>query len=254
MIARFLRSSYRIPGFLLLSLAYTFKLGVVRIIHGADRHRIHRILIEFIHRVYAIMGIRVFVEGELPENPSILMGNHRSYVDAVMIPAKTPVVFVGRVESKSWPIIGWGATLLGTIWVNRKSKESRKETRESVKQRLQDGFGIVIFPEGTTHMGPDVLEYRPSMFYISAEGGFPVTPIAIEYKDPNIAWVGQAKFIPHAWKQFGAKHIDVKVSYGPTYCLPDGGEMLEKTRAWTEKEVMRLRNEWDQQIAEEQKG
>ena len=80
MIARFLRSSYRIPGFLLLSLVYTFKLGVVRIIHGADRHRIHRILIEFIHRVYAIMGIRVFVEGELPEKPSILMGNHRSYV------------------------------------------------------------------------------------------------------------------------------------------------------------------------------
>ena len=80
------------------------------------------------------------------------------------------------------------------------------------------------------------------------------SPIAIEYKDPNIAWVGQSKFVPHAWKQFGAKHIDVKVSYGPTYSLPDGGEMLEKTRAWTEKEVMRLRNEWDQQIAEERKG
>ena len=49
-----------------------------------------------------------------------------------------------------------------------------------------------------------------------------MTPIAIEYKDPNIAWVGQSMFVPHAWKQFGAKHIDVKVSYGPTYCLPDG--------------------------------
>ena len=168
--------------------------------------------------------------------------------------SQDPGGFCGPSRKQVVPIIGWGATLLGTIWVNRKSKESRKETRESVKQRLQDGFGIVIFPEGTTHMGPDVLEYRPSMFYISAEGGFPVTPIAIEYKDPNIAWVGQAKFVPHAWKQFGAKHIDVKVSYGPTYCLPDGGEMLEKTRAWTEKEVMRLRNEWDQQIAEEQKG
>ena len=46
-----------------------------------------------------------------------------------------------------------------------------------------------------------------------------------------------------------------KVSYGPTYCLPDGGEMLKKTRAWTEKEAaLRLRREWDEQIAEERKG
>ena len=111
MIARFLRSTYRIPGFLCLSLIYTLKLGAMRMVFGADRKRIHDILIQFIHRVYALMGIRVFTQGELPEEPSILMGNHRSYVDAVMIPAKAPVVFVGRVESKSWPIIGWGATL-----------------------------------------------------------------------------------------------------------------------------------------------
>lgn len=251
MIARFLRSSYRIPGFLFLSLAYTAALGVAQLVFGKDRDRIHRIMLQFFRDVYRLMGIRVSIEGELPEEPSILMGNHRSYVDAVMIPAKNPVAFVGRVESKSWPIIGWGASLLGTIWVDRSSKESRKQTRESVKERLQDGYGIVIFPEGTTHIGPELLEYRPSMFYISAEGGFPVTPIAIEYKDPNIAWVGQAKFIPHAWKHFGARHIDVKVSYGPTSCLPDGGEMLEKTRAWTENEVLRLRKEWDAQIAQE---
>ena len=119
--------SYRIPGFLFLSLAYTLKLGIVHIIHGADRHRIHRILIEFIHRVYALMGIRVFVQGELPEEPSILMGNHRSYVDAVMIPAKTPVVFVGRVESKSWPIIGWGATLWEPFGSTAKAKKAGRK-------------------------------------------------------------------------------------------------------------------------------
>jgi 1-acyl-sn-glycerol-3-phosphate acyltransferase len=251
MIARFLRSSYRIPGFLFLSLGYTLALGISQVLFGKDRNRIHRIMLRFFRDVHRLMGIRVFVEGELPEEPSILMGNHRSYVDAVMIPAKNPVVFVGRVESKSWPIIGWGASLLGTIWVDRSSKESRKQTRESVKNRLENGYGIVIFPEGTTYLGPELLEYRPSMFYISAEGGFPITPIAIEYKDPNIAWVGQAQFIPHAWRHFGARHIDVKVSYGPTTCLPDGGEMLTKTRDWTEKEVLRLRAEWDAQIEKE---
>jgi 1-acyl-sn-glycerol-3-phosphate acyltransferase len=173
------------------------------------------------------------------------MGNHRSYVDAVLVPAKHPVVFVARSESKNWPIIGWGASLLGTIWVNRKDPSSRKNTRETVKDRLRNGLGIVIFPEGTTHIGPDLLEYRPGMFYISAEGGFPITPIALEYKDPNIAWVGQSKFIPHAWKHFGKRHIDIKVSIGKTLTGSDGGELLKAAHEWTEKEVLKLRNEWD---------
>jgi lyso-ornithine lipid O-acyltransferase len=253
MIARFIRSSIRIPGYLLMSLVYVMVLFIIRLIFGADRAKNHRLLLHYIRSVHRLMGIRVSIKGELPDEPSILMGNHRSYVDAVMIPAKHPVVFVGRVESKSWPIIGWGATLLGTIWVNRKDPSSRKQTRESVKDRLRDGFGIVIFPEGTTHIGPDLLEYRPSMFYISAEGGFPITPIAIEYKDPNIAWVGQSKFVPHAWKQFGVRHIDVKVSYGPTFRHTDGAEMLKKTRQWTENEALLLRTEWDTLNREESK-
>ena len=248
MIARFIRSSIRIPGFLMMSLVYVLLLIGIRILFGINRNRNHRLLLHYIRNVYRLMGIRVFTKGELPDEPSILMGNHRSYVDAVMVPAKQPVVFVGRSESKSWPIIGWGATLLETIWVNRKDPASRKQTRENVKQRLRDGFGIVIFPEGTTHIGPDLLEYRPSMFYISAEGGFPITPIAIEYKDPNIAWVGQSKFVPHAWKQFGARHIDVKVSYGETVRGTDGAELLQKSHAWTSKEVLALRKEWDDML------
>ena len=91
------------------------------------------------------------------------------------------------------------------------------------------------------------------MFYISAEGDFPITPIAIEYKDPNIAWVGQNKFVPHAWKHFGSRHIDVKVSYGPTMRNSDGGKLLETTREWTEKEALQLRAEWDTLNREEQK-
>ena len=125
MIARFLRSSYRIPGFLFLSLGYTLALGISQVLFGKDRNRIHRIMLRFFRDVYRLMGIRVFVEGELPEEPSILMGNHRSYVDAVMIPAKNPVVFVGRVESKSWPIIGWG----------RPEQQGKPETNPRVRQK-----------------------------------------------------------------------------------------------------------------------
>ena len=245
MILRFIRSCIRIPGFLLMSWFYVLALMLLRLMRGKDLIRMHGVLLHYIRSVYRLMGIRVEVQGELPDEPSIYMGNHRSYVDAVLVPAKHPVVFVARSESKNWPIIGWGASLLGTIWVNRKDPASRKNTRKAVKDRLRNGLGIVIFPEGTTHMGPDLLEYRPGMFYISAEGGFPITPIALEYKDPNIAWVGQSKFIPHAWKHFGKRHIDIKVSIGDTLTGSDGGELLKAAHEWTSKEVLKLRKEWD---------
>ena len=137
--------------------------------------------------VQTIMGLRVTWR-ILSRRARSVMGNHRSYVDAVLFPVGFPVVYVGRIESKSWPIIGWGATLLGTIWVDRKSKDSRRATRAAVRERLSEGMGIVIFPEGTTFKGPQLLEYRPGMFYTCAEEGFPIVPVALEYRDPNIAW------------------------------------------------------------------
>ena len=170
-----IRAFIRIVLFLLLSLATIARLLLaflwMRVV-GTDiedkRSYIHRRFVAFVKQVQRIMGIRIQWEGQFPEKPAVLMGNHRSYVDAILFPVGFPVVYVGRVESKSWPVIGWGASLLGTIWVDRQSKDSRRATRAAVRNRLQEGMGIVIFPEGTTFKGPELLEYRPGMFYTCA--------------------------------------------------------------------------------------
>lgn len=206
---------------------------------------IHRRFVAFVKQVQRIMGVRIQWEGQFPSEPAVLMGNHRSYVDAILFPVGFPVVYVGRVESKSWPIIGWGASLLGTIWVDRKSKDSRRATRAAVRNRLQEGMGIVIFPEGTTYKGPELLEYRPGMFYTCAEEGFPIVPVALEYRDPNIAWVDQAWFIPHAFHHFGAKHIDVAVRIGEAVTMTDAEALRAHVHGWTEAQVLDLRSRFD---------
>lgn len=245
---RFVRSSYRIPGFLLYTAYKSARLALTVRRNPEDRDAIHAVLLSYFRGVHRLMGIDVTFKGELPDRPSVFMGNHRSYVDAVLFPSKFPVTYVARNESQHWPIIGWGASLLGTVWVDRKDPNSRKATREKVREKLESGSGIVIFPEGTTHTGPELLEYRPSMFYICAEGGFPITPVAIEYKDPTIAWVGNDWFIPHAWKHFGKRRIEVTVVFGQTQHHPDGGAALESVRSWTEKTVASLREAYDRSI------
>ncbi|MEY5043837.1 MAG: 1-acyl-sn-glycerol-3-phosphate acyltransferase [Bacteroidota bacterium] len=247
MILRFLRASYRVPAFLLLTVVYTYRLQRARKQSHEDPWASHKVFLRFIEAVRQLMGIRVHAEGTLPEGPSLIMGNHRSYVDVVLIPSRHPVAFVARSESRNWPIIGPGATALHKIWVDRKDRESRRETREAVRKRLQDGMSIILFPEGTTYLGPALGPYRPSMFVIAAETGIPITPVAIEYRDPHIAWVGDSWFIPHAWKHFGKRYIDVTVRFGETFTGTDPDAMREQMRNWTQSQVLEIRALYDQQ-------
>lgn len=250
-----LRATVRIVLFLALCVATILRMmsGFAFMkLTGASQEHVrewtHRRFVHFVKRVQTIMGLRVTWEGSFPDEPAVLMGNHRSYVDAVLFPVGFPVVYVGRIESKSWPIIGWGATLLGTIWVDRKSKDSRRATRAAVRERLSEGMGIVIFPEGTTFKGPQLLEYRPGMFYTCAEEGFPIVPVALEYRDPNIAWVDNAWFVPHAFHHFGAKHIDVTVRVGAPVSMGDAEALRTRIREWTQTQCLEMRQAFDGQL------
>lgn len=260
-LLRCLRVSVRIPAFFAVAMWHSALIvlesrGYLRVTQDKGRPSatgntsyraevIHRRFLKFISNAHRLMGIRVDWRGEIPTGSSVFMGNHRSYVDAILMPAKNPIVFVARLETKKWPIIGWGATVLGTIWVNRKDPDSRKATRVAVRDRLDHGQGICIFPEGTTHIGPELKPYHPGMFYLCVDGGFPITPVAIEYADPKIAWVNKEWFIPHALRHFGKRHLDVIVEFGPTQMFTEGELARTTIRNWTENTVLRLRKELD---------
>jgi len=207
----------------------------------AQRKSAHWFFNLYLKGVHVLAGIRITWHGKGPKDPHVIMGNHRSYVDAVVVPVSFPIVFVARYETKSWPIIGWGASVLGTIWVKRDKKESRRATREAVKDRLSNGYGVAIFPEGTTHKGPDLLPYHKGIFYTCAENGFPIVPTAIEYENSDIAWVDKEMFIPHALTHFGARKINVHVSFGPSMSNDDAEQLREDARNWTQTECLRLR-------------
>ena len=59
------------------------------------------------------------------------------------------------------------------------------------------------------------------MFYTCAENGFPIAPAAIEFKDPDLAWVNREMFIPHAFRHFGMKEVEIHVSFGPSFSGTD---------------------------------
>lgn len=195
---------------------------------------------------HLILNVKVETYGNVPENGAIIMANHRSYLDIVMIPSKTPVVFVAKASVRKWPVVGWGGDAMRTLWVERSSPESRKKTRNAIMDRLNDNLSVIIFPEGTTSVGPGVLDFKPGMFHAVAGTGLEIIPVAIEYENPNIAWVGQDTFIPHFLREFGAWQTRVKVAFGEPISGDDGEQLREKVQTWIEQHCLQFREMFDE--------
>lgn len=240
----YIRTAYRLIGFILATL-FAAVIGILFKVFGAKHKTVFKVYNAWKWSILTIMNIEVIEEGIPPTSPGIVMANHRSYVDIALTPSKVPFVIVAKKSVKSWPLVGLGGSAISTIWVDRNNKDSRQETRESMKERLKEGGSVLVFPEGTTDKGPGILELKPGMFFVCAEGGFPIHPIAIEYENPDIAWVGDDLFIPHFVKHFGGSKVRVKIRYGSEINGTNGDDLKNQTAAWLDKNVREMRLAWD---------
>ncbi|MBI3141655.1 MAG: 1-acyl-sn-glycerol-3-phosphate acyltransferase [Bacteroidetes bacterium] len=247
----YVRTCYRLLGFVVVTL-WAGSTGIVLKLFGASHERVFLVYNSWKWLITRIMNIQVQEEGIVPLAPGIIMANHRSYIDVALTPSAKPFVIVAKKSVKRWPLVGLGGKAMRTIWVDRDQKESRSLTRMAMKDILKTGGSVLIFPEGTTDTGPGLLEPKQGMFHVCAEGRFPIHPLAIEYDDPNLAWVGNDLFIPHFIKHFGRKSIRVKLRFGPSITGGDGQELLEKTYYWLNRNLREMRLEWDGQKAHEQ--
>lgn len=182
-------------------------------------------------RLARVFGIDAVVNTPLPPPGSLVVANHRSYIDLCATMSLFPLSFTAKAELEKWPLMGWAARAGGTVFVDRSSPESRDRTRTVIRERLDRGLSMVVFPEGTTFEGPGLLEFRPGVFRLAVEGGFPIVPAAIWYEDMENAWVGDDTFVGHFLRVFRKPVIRVNVAYGPPMTDPDP-EIL-RDRAWS---------------------
>src|ERR1044072_1114402 len=82
------------------------------------------------HRLLRVFGIKLNVTGTVPTR-GLLVANHLSYLDIIVIGALRPCVFVAKSEVKCWPVFGWFACKASTLFVNRNSRrDTIRVTRE----------------------------------------------------------------------------------------------------------------------------
>ena len=135
-------------------------------------------------RLLKIFGIELQVNASnlIPHSPFLLVSNHVSWMDIHVINAFKPIRFVAKSEVEKWPIFGWMAKQLGTVFIRRDSSKHARQVVNELADLLKTQ-SICIFPEGTSTIGKSVQSFKPNLFEAAVVAKVPVSTLALAYFD-----------------------------------------------------------------------
>jgi 1-acyl-sn-glycerol-3-phosphate acyltransferase len=133
-------------------------------------------------KLLRIFGIEMVAKNPniLPNTPFLLCSNHISWMDIHAINALFPIRFVAKSEVEGWPVFGWMAQQLGTVFIKRDSSRHAHLVVDSLAKTLR-GESVCIFPEGTSTDGETVRPFKPNLFESAVIAQAPIYSLAIRY-------------------------------------------------------------------------
>jgi len=127
------------------------------------------------------IGVKFRIAGfeRLPTEPCIVVCNHASYVDGIVLTAALPERFTFLVQHRAeqWPYVGLIIRRMGVRFVNREYPRAAAHATLALIREARNGGSLAIFPEGTFQMDPRLLPFYSGAFMIAAKTGLPVVPV-----------------------------------------------------------------------------
>jgi len=130
------------------------------------------------------LGFELEIEGSLPDGPCLIVANHLSYLDIVILCTLRPAIFVTSFEVRDQPATGFFARLGRSIFVERRNYSTLLKDIGAIKDALRVGHTVGLFPEGTTSSGK-MLPWKSSLLEAASALSVPVLPVALEYLEVN---------------------------------------------------------------------
>ena len=166
------------------------------------------------------LGVELEIRGEQPgHGPVLLVANHISWLDIVVLHAASYCRFVSKANVRHWPLIGRLATGAGTLYVERESRRDAMRVVHHMVEALRQGDVLAIFPEGTTSDGSTVLSFHANLLQAAIAAEAPVQPVALQFlenSEPSraVAYVGDDSLIGSIWRTLCARDLRAVVVFG----------------------------------------
>jgi len=181
-----------------------------------------------------VHGVDVNSVGPLPHGPAVVVANHLSYLDPLVVCSVLPCIAIAKGETRTWPLIGRGLAALGVIFVQRDDPHSGATALHRAWRALDAGATVLNFPEGTTTDGGALAPFKRGIFGLAALARAPIVPARVVYDDDRVPWFGGQTFAPHYWRLAGASRVGAVVRFGePMRARPeeDADVFARRTRA-----------------------
>lgn len=190
-----LRAAARFVAFF----AMTFGLALVRLV-ARDRVARGRLFRVWARGALRLIRLRLTVTGLPPQPPFLLVCNHLSYADIVLLASQLNARFIAKHELRGWPLLGPILATMDTIFIRRDARHDVGRVNAAIAAALDDGDGVILFAEGTSSEGRTILPLRTPLLEAAAQRRQPVHHATISYSTPAACWWGDAAFLPHFFR------------------------------------------------------
>ena len=173
-------------------------------------------------QMLAVLGIDLQLHGTPPvAGPVLLVANHISWLDILVMHAARHCRFVSKSELKAWPLIGTLATGAGTLYIERESRRDAMRVVHRMADSLKAGEILAVFPEGTTSDGVSLLPFHANLIQAAISADAPVQPVALSFIDTRTGqtslapcYIGDDTLIGSVWRTLTTPGISAVVRYG----------------------------------------
>lgn len=136
------------------------------------------------------------------DHHGFIFPNHPSYLDILIMVSLQPVRFLAKAEIRKWPVLGYVAAAVGTVFVQREDQTSRAAARSALA-RMKRYPPLVIFPEGAIGPPDRIQPFRYGAFEVAVQGNVPILPCFIHYEEPGIVHWGEESLFQAVWRLAG---------------------------------------------------
>ena len=185
----------------------------------SSRRRARAVWLQSLNRrVLRIFKTEIQTTGTIPSS-GLLVSNHLSYLDILVISTLTPAIFVAKREVKSWPVMGLLAQLGGSVFIDRQRRTHVGEVNDEIETALNDGALVVIFPEGTSSDGQTILPFKSSLLEPATRLQHPLTVSCLQYAladgdaSAEVCYWGDVVFLPHMINLLSKRSVRVTVRF-----------------------------------------
>ena len=158
-------------------------------------------------KMLRLLGVQVQVQGTFKPGAKLLVANHISWLDIVLVHALCPEArFVSKAEVRHWPLLGRLVDAGGTLYLSRERKRDALRVVHQCAEALDAGQTVAVFPEGTTGPGDALLPFHANLLQAAISVAAPLQPLALRYADrrhavsPSALWLGDTTLAQTLWR------------------------------------------------------